>query len=1113
MTFRLSILFPMTQIKLLNSKLTAPRHLNVIKRPRLYSILESIKQNKLTLVIAGAGYGKTTLVAQTIDQTDCTTVWYSLDRSDIDFATFMNYLIQGIQKHYSIEGEISKDLLAGAFTSEKSREDFLVQFLSIIENNIHDDIVIVLDDYYLVHESPEICKSVEFILERLPLSVHMVIISRIEPNLRVSKLRVMQEVLEINEEDLKFTVPEIKELYSRLFNIPVSGKDIETLYEKTSGWVASLVLFYCILKGKKNHEIAPSLCRIEGSHKFIFDYLEENIFEIQTSEMKNFMLETSLLSRLDTQFCNTLLDIENSRDLLDHLEKNHLLTFPLGPDRMVYYYHHLLKDFLQAKLARLYDKKEVQNLHFKIARLLEESSQEYEALKHYLEGEHFKEAVKLISTLELKMLLEGRLQFIRNCLDKMPTQFIKDTPQLQYIEAKLYSLSGKPYEAISRLKSALEIFQKENSKENVTKCLADLGLHYYYTGNIRQAERQLEKLFNEKEVGSVVSFEIIGLLILFSAILGKMDKADDYADIAQGILKGFDEQTRIIGDAWINLSYSYRFYVSGDFFTSQKMNVKLIEQLKRQNAEIVLPLAYFQASATCYYLRQYQKGVEYAQAGNRITKKKGIYDSQAGWLYYAYALNTIGLGHIQAAMEYAKESLRIFKTQDNSWGQANAYDLLHLVCMKDGRDIVQAENYLRKGLEIIKELDLPVTEGILETGLAGVLIERKTFANVPELLNAAQEKLNISAFYTFKICLLHARRHLENSRKKEAIEQLEAALAIAETNGYHLFFEDEASWIIPLMVELYSMGKKINILQKILNDMKSPFQKTFILLQKENPPQINKEPSDIRTNTSVCPPPDLNIRLLGKFRVFLGNKEIPVDRWKSSKALMIFKYLASKRSKGFIHRDVLIELLWPEEDYQKTNKRFNVAISYLRRLLEPQLQPRRPSSYIIRQKDAFRLDTGNGGKVDVEAFLREVKCGDTSEKTDPEESFKHYLNAEACYKGPFLDEDPYIDWCIKERETLNEKYLYVLSKIIRFYDHKKDFSKGIKYANQYLAVDHYAEDIYRRLMRFYYLTGNTSNVKKTFEKCEINIVEDLECPLSRETLDLYNRLIQNLTQD
>jgi len=1091
----------MTQIKLLNSKLTAPHNLNVLKRPRLHPVLESIKQKRLTLVIAGAGYGKTTLVAQAVDQADWMIVWYSLDRSDIDFATFMNYLIQGIKKHYSIEGEIPKDLLAGAFTSEKSREDFLVRFLRIIEKNIHDDLVVVLDDYYLVQESPEIRKSVEFMLERLPLSVHMVIISRMEPNLRISRLRVMQEVLEINENDLQFTVPEIEALYSHLFDIPVSSKDIEILYEKTSGWAASLVLFFYILKGKKKDEIAPSLSRLKGSHKYIFEYLEENIFEIQPSETKNFMLKTSLLSRLDTQFCNTFLDIENSRELLDQLEKNHLLTFPIDDDRRVYYYHHLLKDFLQVKFTRLFDKKEVRNLHFKAALLLEEHGQEYEALKHYLEGKYFKEAVKLISTLELRMFLEGRLQFIRNCLDSMPKRFVQDMPQLQYIEAKLYSLSGKPYEAISRLKAALKIFQKENSKENVTKCLTDLGLHYYYTGNIRQAERHLEKLFDEKEVSSIVSFEIIGLLILFSAILGKIDKADDYANIAQGILKGLDEQTRVIGDAWINLSYSYRFYVSGDFITSQKMNLKLLEQFKRQNAEIVLPLAHFQTSATCYYLRQYQKGYDHAQAGIRITKKKGIYDSQTGWLYYAYALNAVGLDHIEEATEYAKESLRIFKTQDNSWGRANAYDILHLACMKAGKHIAQAENYIRTGLEIIKGLDLPVTEGILETGLAGVLIEKKAYENVDKLLDAAQEKLKISTFYTFKICLLHARRHHENNRKKDSLEQLEAALTIAENNGYHLFFADEAIWIIPLMVELYSLGKKNNILEKILTDTKSPFQKTFALLQNKSSPIIDRDAS--------YRPPDLNIRLLGKFRVFLGKKEMLSDQWKSTKALMIFKYLASTRSKGFIHRDVLMELLWPEEDYKKTNKRLNVAMSYLRKLLEPKLQRRFPSSYIIRQKNAFRLDVGNGGKVDVEEFLRELALGDTCEKTDPERSVRHYLHAESFHKGPFLAEDPYIDWCITEREALTEKYLYVLSKIIQFYDHKKDFSKGIEYANKYLAADHYAENVYRSLMRFYYLTGNTSNVKKTFEKCKINIVEDLECPLSRETLDLYKRLIQN----
>lgn len=1057
------------------------------------------------MVIAGAGYGKTTLVAQAVEQADWSAVWYSLDRSDIDFTTFMNYLIQGIQRHYPIEKDIPNDLLAGAFASEQSRENFLVQFLSILENNIHDDIVIILDDFYQVQESPEIHKSIEFILERLPISVHMVIISRMEPNLRISRLRVMHEVLEINERDLQFTIPEIEVLYSRLFDLPVSTNDIETLYKKTKGWAASLVLFYYILKGKKNDEIAPSLSRLKGSHKYIFEYLEENIFEIQSPETKDFMLKTSLLSRLDTQFCDMFLDIQNSRELLDYLGKNHLLTFPLEPDRKVYHYHHLLTDFLQAKLSQLIGKKDIHNLHFKIARLLEENGQPYEALDHYIKGKYFNEAAELISAHELKMLLEGRLQFIRNCLDNMPKRFIQNTPQLLYIESRLYSLSGKPYEAISRLTSALKMFQKKNSKENVTKCLTDLGLHYYYTGNIRQAERQLEKLFDEKEVGSVVSFEIIGLLILFSAILGKIDKADDYAKIAQGILKGLDEQTRTIADAWVNLSYSHRFYVSGDFLTSQEMNVKLIEQFKRQNAEIVLPLAHFQASATCYYLRHYQIGYEHAQAGLRITKKKGIYDSQTGWLYYAYALNAIGLGNIQEAMEYAEKSLNVFKTQDNSWGQANAYDLFHLVFMKTGKDIGQAENYLQKGLEITKGLDLPVTEGILETGLAGVLIEKKAYKNLNKLLNAAQEKLNISTFYTFKIYLLRARLFHENNRKKDALEQFEAALTISEDNSYHHFFADEATWIIPLMVELYSLEKKKNILEKILNDMESPFQKTFARLTNESSPIIDRNAS--------YRAPDLNIRLLGKFRVFLGKKEILSDQWKSSKALMIFKYLASKRGKGFIHRDVLMELLWPEEDYKKTNKRLNVAMSYLRKLLEPKLQQRFPSSYVIRQKNAFRLNVGNDGKVDVEEFLKELALGDACETADTERSVRHYLHAESLYKGPFLAEDPYIDWCITVRDALTEKYLYALSKIIRFYDHKMDFSKGVEYATKYLTVDQFAEHAYRSLMRFYYLTGNTSKVKKTFEKCRNNIVEDLECPLSRETLDLYNRLIQNQYQD
>jgi len=184
----------MSGIKVLNSKLLIPQCLKAVQRHRMNSITESIAQKKLTLVTAAAGYGKTAMAAQTVRKSGLMTVWYSLDSSDIDFTAFISGLGRAIQKHCPQIEALLKNFASTRPISEQSRRNFLVDFLNMLESRIKDAMIIVLDDYHLVHDSPEIGEAMQFILEYLPLSIHIVIISHIEPNLRISRLRAMREV-------------------------------------------------------------------------------------------------------------------------------------------------------------------------------------------------------------------------------------------------------------------------------------------------------------------------------------------------------------------------------------------------------------------------------------------------------------------------------------------------------------------------------------------------------------------------------------------------------------------------------------------------------------------------------------------------------------------------------------------------------------------------------------------------------------------------------------------------------------------------------------------------------------------------------------------------------
>ena len=262
---------------------------------------------------------------------------------------------------------------------------------------------------------------------------------------------------------------------------------------------------------------------------------------------------------------------------------------------------------------------------------------------------------------------------------------------------------------------------------------------------------------------------------------------------------------------------------------------------------------------------------------------------------------------------------------------------------------------------------------------------------------------------------------------------------------------------------------------------------------------------DYRKGIPKLPAPSLKVYLFGKFKVFQGDREIPDKRWKSKKAQMIFKYLIYHRKKGYLKKDVLMELLWPEDDPAKTAKRFHVALASMRKTLEPDINRGTPSAYISRSGDAYRIDLGAEGSVDIEEFTKKLKRAQKVQDSDV--VLQHYLNAVSLYTGDFLEEDLYVPWCDDEREHFKENFLYILAKIIQHYEIQKDYLTCIDYAGRYLKVDRYAENIYRQLMRCYAITGSKAMVIRTFERCSQNIAQELDIPLSQETEALFKKLM------
>lgn len=670
---------------LLTSKLYIPQHTDAIIRKRLHHLLADIPKKPLTTIVAGAGYGKTTLIAQAARHFNLKTTWYRLDSSDSNVTIFLSYLTAGLRKHFPKFGYKTLRNLSKDQSLSGDLKALLTIFLNELESIDEKNLIIIFDDYHTVQCNHEVKSCLNFLLTHIPSSIHMVLISRFDINLQLSRLRASRKTVDITESDLVFTTDEIDRLYSQLFHISLKQEHLEVLQQKTEGWVSGLILFFHAVKGKNPGDMENLLLTAEGSQKYIFSYLEENVYDTLTAEQKDFIVKTSILPRMSAEFCDQFLNISHSRDVLKTLKENHLFIGSFDQEDKWYVYHHLFRDFLLEKLSSEWSCQAVIELYKRAANLFESSGENEGAFRYYSNIESFATATQLLK-----------------------------------------------------------------NKEPMT--------------------------------GSALKF-------------------------------------------------------------------------------------------------------------------------------------------------------------------------------------------------------LPKPENIM---ISDVPIDRQS----------------------------------EN--------------------------------------------------QKI---------------------------------TTPC----LKVHFFGKFRLFKGDEEIFDKRWKSKKALMIFKYLVFSRQKGFLKKDVFMELLWPEEDPFKTAKRFHVALASLRKTLEPDISRGTPSAYVLRSGDAYIIDIKDEGWVDIECFKEELthaKKGKNSEI-----SSQHYLKAESLYGGAFLEEDLYIPWCDETRERFKEEYIQLLEEIIKHHSVKKDFKKCIEYAKKYLAVDKYAEDVYQFLMICYSKIGNKVMIKRTYNNCKDNIVTELDCPLSKDTETLYQELI------
>src|SRR5215216_1355561 len=426
---------------LLATKLHIPRtRPGFVARPRLVDRLAPAQAGELTLVCAPAGFGKTALLADWArrdPRRDPRPVaWLSLDDADNDPARFWRHLAAALETVCPGVADRVAALLQGLQpTSFEAVVTTLVNELA----GVTGEVVLLLDDYHLI-QAPQVHQSMELLLAHLPAQLRLVVASRADPPLPLARLRARGQLAELRERDLRFTPTEAAELLRTAVGSELPEAAVVALAERTEGWVAGLQLAALSLQGRINP--AAFIDGFSGSHRYVLDYLTEEVLDGQPDHLVRFLLETSILERLCGPLCDAVTGRADSQALLEQVERANLFLVPLDEVRGWWRYHHLFAELLRARLEREQPER-VPGLHRAAAGWCERHGLAEDAVRHALAAGDVGWAARLVERYADGLLVRGESATVQRWLAALPAELAGSRPRLLLAQTLLALISGR----------------------------------------------------------------------------------------------------------------------------------------------------------------------------------------------------------------------------------------------------------------------------------------------------------------------------------------------------------------------------------------------------------------------------------------------------------------------------------------------------------------------------------------------------------------------------------------------------------------------------------------------------------------------------------------------
>ena len=792
--------------ELLSTKLfTPPVRKNLVPRPRLIEQLNEGLDCKLTLISAPAGFGKTTLVSEWLADRKRPVAWLSLDEGDNDPARFISYLVKALQ---TIQTGIGEGLLAALQSPQPLQiENILTTLLNEI-STIPENFLLVLDDYHSI-DSQLADQSLAFLIEHQPPQMHLLIATREDPHLPLSRLRARGQCTELRAADLRFTPAEATEFLNCVMGLDLSAEDITALDMRTEGWIVGLQLAALSMQG---HQDTTSFIQsFTGSHHFVLDYLVEEVLGQQSESIQTFLLRTSILDHMCGPLCDAvLLDPSTSgQKTLEYLQRTNLFIVPQDNERGWYRYHHLFRDLLRKRLGQSLTPEGIAELHIHASEWYENNDLMLEAFRNAAAANDIERAVRLIESKKMPLHLRGAATTILSWLESLPKTVLDARPALWWMQAAMLLAIGQPKgveEKLQATEAALAAAAlpgatlDETTRDLIGKIAtarANVAQVDAQTETIQvQTRRALEYLHPDNLSLRSVAIRSLGFAYYIQQDLAEAGRAYTEAySLAQAVGNIVDSSLASIRLGQVQEAEN-QLHLAAE--TYQRV-LPVIDEYSPHNA----PLAYLGLARIYYEWNDLDAAEKYGEQSLKLTRQ---FDEVIDRL----VVSEMFLSHPKLARGDANGAMGwILQAEQTSHLKNYTYRLPDIAYHRAGihlfkGNVDEAAQLAQNNVMPLMQARVLIAQGNPSEALA--LVE-------PQRQQAEEKRLpqRLLLVMAVQSVVLFAQ-----GDKDKAVQVLAEALVLAEPGGYIRLFVDEGAVMAQLLLEAASRGVMPDYVARLL---------------------------------------------------------------------------------------------------------------------------------------------------------------------------------------------------------------------------------------------------------------------------------------------------------